>query len=36
MLDEVAGAFSGVGMSLNAILTSVLAPIAVHVLHFKG
>lgn len=36
MLDEVAGAFSGVGMSLNAVLTSILAPIAVHVLHFKG
>jgi predicted murein hydrolase (TIGR00659 family) len=36
MLDETAGAFSGVGMSLNAVLTSVLAPVAVHVLHFKG
>jgi putative effector of murein hydrolase len=36
MLDETAGAFSGVGMSLNAVLTSILAPIAVHVLHFKG
>lgn len=36
MLDETAGAFSGVGMSLNAVLTSVLAPIAVHALHFKG
>ena len=33
MLDEVAGAFSGVGMSLNAVLTSILAPIAVHILH---
>lgn len=36
MLDETAGAFSGVGMSLNAVLTSVLAPVAVHVLHFRG
>jgi predicted murein hydrolase (TIGR00659 family) len=36
MLDETAGAFSGVGMSLNAVLTSILAPIAVHALHFKG
>jgi putative effector of murein hydrolase len=33
MLDEVAGAFSGVGMSLNALLTSILAPIAVRLLH---
>lgn len=33
MLDEVAGAFSGVGMSLNAVLTSILAPIAVRLLH---
>lgn len=36
MLDETAGAFSGAGMSLNAVLTSVLAPLAVHILHFKG
>lgn len=36
MLDETAGAFSGVGMSLNAVLTSVLAPVAAHVLHFRG
>jgi predicted murein hydrolase (TIGR00659 family) len=33
MLDEVAGAFSGVGMSLNAVLTSILAPIAQHALN---
>ena len=36
MLDETAGAFSGVGMSLNAVLTSILAPLAAHLLHFKG
>lgn len=35
MLDEVAGAFSGLGMSLNAVLTSVLAPILAHAIHVR-
>lgn len=35
-VDETAGAFSGIAMGLNALLTSILAPIAVQLLVFGG
>ena len=29
-VNETAGAFAGIGMGLNAVLTSIIAPLALH------
>ena len=34
-MSEVAGAFAGLGMSLNGILTATLLPVTVHLLHLS-